>query len=461
MAENNMSCSSASLPKQTGTVLRTKSIVKEQVDVEDNFIINADAAPLNRSMETYIVIWLKSNTDESTNELQHTINLAQTFLDPNECVDFLTDVNDEKVFLIISDSIDQLLISLIEDVPQLRSIYVFASKQPRHTSFTQRLQKMKGVFTQIDSICNAIKQDASHLMTDLTPFSIISTTSSPNLDELDQSFMYTQLIKELILEIEHDADAKEKFVQFYQDKFCHKQAPPKVLEQFQRSYEGQSAILWYAREGFLFETLNKALRTQDTKTIIKMAFFLRDLHQEIQQRHSKAQPSAKVTVYRGQGMSNGDFEQLKRNEGGLLSFNCFLSTSVKPNVSSVYADSAHQNRDLTGVLFRIEVDPSISSIPYVNVNEIGYSQSEEEEILFTMHTVFRIGQITEIDDRLWEVTLTLTSDNDQQLTSLTDYIRKEIGVVASGWYRIGLLMQKLGKFDDSLEIYINLLENYT
>ena len=57
------------------------------------------------------------------------------------------------------------------------------------------------------------------------------------------------------------------------------------MEQVRRSFEGEFAILWYAREGFLFETLNQARRTQDTKTIIKLDFFLRDLHQEIQQRH--------------------------------------------------------------------------------------------------------------------------------------------------------------------------------
>ncbi|CAF1443373.1 unnamed protein product, partial [Rotaria sordida] len=41
-------------------------------------------------------------------------------------------------------------------------------------------------------------------MIDLTPFSIVSPTSSPNFDTLDQSFMYTQLLKEIILEMKYD-----------------------------------------------------------------------------------------------------------------------------------------------------------------------------------------------------------------------------------------------------------------
>ena len=44
-----------------------------------------------------------------------------------------------------------------------------------------------------------------------------------------------------------------------------------------------------------------------------------------------------------------------------------------------------------------------------------------------MHSVFRIGEIKQIDNnnRLWQVDLTLTSDNDPQLHALTErYARR-------------------------------------
>ena len=51
----------------------------------------------------------------------------------------------------------------------------------------------------------------------------------------------------------------------------------------------------------------------------------------------------------------------------------------------------------------------------------------EEEILFSMHSIFRIGQIEQIDEnnRLWQVDLTLTNDNDPQLYALTERMREE------------------------------------
>ncbi len=54
-----------------------------------------------------------------------------------------------------------------------------------------------------------------------------------------------------------------------------------------------------------------------------------------------------------------------------------------------------------------------------------------------MHSLFRIGQIKQIDiknNRLWQVDLTLTSDNDPQLYALTQYIRKETFPHLQGWY---------------------------
>ena len=38
-----------------------------------------------------------------------------------------------------------------------------------------------------------------------------------------------------------------------------------------------------------------------------------------------------------------------------------------------------------------------------------------------------------IEDRLWQVNLTLTNDNDEQLASLTERMREEIGG-ETGWH---------------------------
>jgi hypothetical protein len=57
-----------------------------------------------------------------------------------------------------------------------------------------------------------------------------------------------------------------------------------------------------------------------------------------------------------------------------------------------------------------------------------------------------------IEDRLWQVNLTLASDNDQRLMDLARYIRNEIGN-ETGWVRMAGLMFKMGKYDKAIKIY--------
>jgi hypothetical protein len=131
----------------------------------------------------------------------------------------------------------------------------------------------------------------------------------------------------------------------------------------------------------------------------------------------------KLKVYRGQGMSINEFENMKKSEGGLFSFNSFLSTSTDHDISFLFADSSRQKANIVGVIFIIEIDPSISTIPFASLKDISYysnNQNTENEILFSMHTVYRIGYINQIDQHLWKINLTLTNDNDIQLKHLTD-----------------------------------------
>ncbi|CAF5011005.1 unnamed protein product, partial [Rotaria socialis] len=85
---------------------------------------------------------------------------------------------------------------------------------------------------------------------------------------------------------------------------------------------------------------------------------------------------------------------------------------------------------------------------------------QEQEILFTMHTVFRVGEIKQTAEniRLWEVNLTITDESDPQLAGLTDCIKEEVRG-STGWHRMGQLMLRVGHFDQAEELYNELLEN--
>ncbi|CAF1539712.1 unnamed protein product, partial [Rotaria sp. Silwood1] len=197
-----------------------------------------------------------------------------------------------------------------------------------------------------------------------------------------------------------------------------------------------------------------------------MGFFIRDLHNHIvalQKKqcveHTNKKP---FTVFRGQGLSKDDFDRLVKTQGGLISFNNFLSTSTKQQVSLNFARRATATSDLVGILFDIKIDPSIPSTPFANVHDVSYFKGEEE-ILFSMNSIFRIGPMKQLDgnNRLWQVNLILTGDNDQDLHMLTEQMRKEIHPDKKGWDRLGHLLIKLGQFNKAEEVYDILLEQTT
>ncbi|CAF2104606.1 unnamed protein product, partial [Rotaria magnacalcarata] len=107
------------------------------------------------------------------------------------------------------------------------------------------------------------------------------------------------------------------------------------------------------------------------------------------------------------------------------------------------------------------IDPSkisTSITPFAMIEEHS-ALPQEQEILLTMHSVFRIVEITQTPDnsRLWEVQLTITDESDPQLAALTNRIKEEVQS-PTRWHRMGKLMLKVGHFDQAEELYNELLK---
>jgi tetratricopeptide (TPR) repeat protein len=439
---------------------RTPSLGKNQPTTNSSRPIRSRM----RIVENFIIVWLDSNIKESNKTTQKSISLLRciinsirTFTGTDQCIHFIRGITDEKIFLIISGSFNENLFFLIEDMIPLKSIYILSRSKAKHIEWITHHQKIKGIFTKIERICNALKEDVHQCDTDLTPISIVSNRSTTNIDELDQSFMYSQLLKEILLELEDDHQAKRELIDFCRKQYADNDNELKLIDEFDQNYNKSNAIWWYTRECFTYLMLNKALRTQDVEIIIKMGFFVRDLHEQIQGLHIQSNNLQPFIVYRGQGMLNHEFEKMKQSKGCLLSFNTFLSTSTEKIVSMNFAHRARNNPDLTAILFRMEIDPRISSTPFAPLDKISYYSDVEKEILFSMHTVFRIDEMKQIENRFWQVNLRLTSDNDQQLTQLMKYTQETIRG-GSGLHRMGALMHKMGEFNKAEEIYTFLLE---
>ncbi|CAF4423701.1 unnamed protein product, partial [Rotaria magnacalcarata] len=264
-----------------------------------------------------------------------------------------------------------------------------------------------------------------------------------NLDQLPPSYMYSVIFKDIILEIDQDDNKSMNTLV----NFCRQQNIPEIqINSLQCTYHQQSPVWWYTKPMFLYSMLNRALRMLDMEVMIKLGFFIRSLHLQLKQLHQEQSANFQqaFTVYRGQELSQQDFQNLRNSKGGLLSFNNFLSTSKERDVATLFVQEFMlKNTDIVGVLFIMTIDPtkiSTSNTPFAMIDEHSAVRGEKE-ILFTMHSVFRVVEIKQMaeNSRLWEVQLTITDDNDPQLSTLTNRIREEVRG-PTGWHRMGQLM---------------------
>ncbi|CAF4388010.1 unnamed protein product [Rotaria magnacalcarata] len=131
---------------------------------------------------------------------------------------------------------------------------------------------------------------------------------------------------DIILEIDGDDKKSMNTLKVY----CRDQNIPEAeINDFKRKYRQKSPVWWYTKEIFLYGMLNRALRSLDMEAMIKLGFFIRHLHIQLEELHQEQSANFQKAfiVYRGQGLSQQDFQNLSDSKGGLLSFNNFLSTS--------------------------------------------------------------------------------------------------------------------------------------
>jgi tetratricopeptide (TPR) repeat protein len=415
-------------------------------------------------LDDIIIIWLDANSDDKSvkHELRQIVNSVRTFSNPNHCEEFLrNDINDkQKIFLIVSDTFSEIFVPSIHDLSPIDSIYVFCQNINQYKFWSNKYSKLKGnIFEERSELCNKLKQDIHQCQNDLIRIDI----TNDQLNKLEPDFMYSQLLKEALINIEYDQNCKKEFFDYFiQQTNILNTNQMNIIKEFQNDYDKYSPIWWYTRECFIYEMLNKALRTENIHILIKIGFFIRDLHQQIQNLYLSQEHNS-IIVYRGQGMTNNKFEKLCQCQGGLISFQNFLSTSLDKQISLKFARRAIEKPGLRGIIFRMEIDPKLINLssPYASLNKLSYFKNREKEILFSTHTVFRIEHIRQIKDenKIWQVYLKLTTNQDDvQLQQLTKHLRQDLQSSSNPWENLAKLLLTMGQFGEAQHIYENILE---
>lgn len=420
-----------------------------------------------RMVPNFHLVWLDANIDQTdaidechlVDKLADVSMTIDKFSDADKCIEFINRIKD-KTFLVVSDDFLHTVIPTVQDLPQINYIYILSQTNLRKEIWP----KVSGVYNDVTLLYEALRHGIEHSDHNSLSMSLVrrpDTVIDQSFDTLHSSFIFMEILKNILLTLDFDEEHRTNFFSYCREQFADNSVELKNINMVEKEYHSHQPIWWYTYDCFLYFELNRALRTMEVDLIMKMAFFLRDLHNQITRLHAKQYSELKhpgsFVVYRGQGLSQTDFTQLKTNQGGILAFNNFLSTSQNADVSLSFAQRAIMTSYPMGVLFIITVDPAVSGTPFANV-EAASCYEREEEILFSIQSVFRIGQMQRIekDDRLWQVELILTSDNDPQLQTITNNTENKVERLTE-WFRLGELMIQMGQSSKAEQVYELLL----
>ncbi|UJR12206.1 hypothetical protein I4U23_016383 [Adineta vaga] len=135
-----------------------------------------------QKMQTVVAVWLDKHFDRNNEDcrnriqqFQSVVNHINVFTDNDGCIEFILEIDDKKVFMIISESVAQSLVPCIHDIRQLNSIFIFRHKKQLYEGWTKDWPKIRGVFTDISSLCQAIKEATDQTEQNAIPMSFMAS----------------------------------------------------------------------------------------------------------------------------------------------------------------------------------------------------------------------------------------------------------------------------------------------
>ena len=418
-----------------------------------------------RPMESSLVVWLcdeKSDEfDREQDRLRQLVYPMKAFDDRNACRSFISNVQDEKIFLLVYGKCSSF--DWCDHLPQLEKIYFLGS-----TSL-ERAHAKHICIRDVDMLTSQLRHDIESCESDLIRVSSIPQSSreislTSHFTKQEATFVFIQCVREICNRLKFGSGSKDVLVEFCRLHYADNDHQLRAIDEFAENYRPNKALWWLLHQTFVSKMLERVQRTSEIDILYKLGFFIK--HINLQLLHL-AEENGQATdgisaVYRGKTMSAHDFAVgIKENTHGLLLFNTFLRASIQQDVAVDFIRrrlAVHP--EMLGVLFQFDIDRSSSNEvrPFALLNN---AETQTDQICFDATAVFRIESVvqrTDILPALWVVTLKPVRDDDKQLNHLLTSIRVEDFFANPIPYLCRLLMD-MGEFRRAEQCFLGLLED--
>lgn len=257
--------------------------------------------PQRHKGQNYFAIWINANIDLTKKEFENSlmqlhslVHEVHTCTTLERCVEILNTVNEGKALIISSETLGQHLLPKIHGMRRVYAIYIYSSDQNEYGNWTKDWRKVRGVFSSIDSVFQPLEKithecdhndiSMSFLSKETATTVVAGDSDRKTLDQLPPSYVYSFMFKEIILQVDDDYTKQMNDLVDY----CRRKGVlDSQLVDFQEQYHLKSPIFWYTKDVFIYRRLNEALRSLEMEGMVKMGFFIRHLHLQLQQLHNQ------------------------------------------------------------------------------------------------------------------------------------------------------------------------------
>jgi tetratricopeptide (TPR) repeat protein len=431
----------------------------------------------DRILENCIIVWFihdsSIDVENEKNRLRQIVSYIKTFTDLNECLNYITNIKMEKVFLIIP-SMNSFLHS-IQYLPQIEKIYIFNTLFCETKKRSEKILSLKS-FHDVDTLCKQLQTDVELCELDLieitaTGVPIQDGVSSSESKKQETKFLYAQLMREILFRIKLEKNAKDEFVSFFRRHYSNNDDEQlRIIDDFEANYRPQKALRWLTRRSFIPKVMQRIQRTPEMDIHYKVCFFAKDVYTQMNIFHENNSWMAEKNwiVYRGKTLTKDRFDTLiKNNVDGLLCFSGFFTANKGKEIAIDFVCQRLVTLPyVIGILFEIHVNSKIRSIrsSFAPFDDIDSDEIfEKNGILFSMYTVFRIEsieQITEKSINMWMVKLTWIADDHPQLLRIVSPLRSS-EVQANPLSYLGKFIMDRGDFEYAEYFLLEMLKDTT
>lgn len=254
---------------------------------ETRKILWRDCKPdeLTENKEDISVVWLDENADDSTGfqqifeKVRGLIDYALLYTDLQLCITYIQSVINEKIFLILSDSMAKAILPCLQSTCTIAAIFIFV----RDSIYDATLCKYRNntmICHDQSSLLEPIEYRLHLLSKQSIAYSLFDSKKQVAILELahqSPSFLWFRILVEVLKELPKTSEAKEQMIHVFQHYYRRNKRQLNKIKEFSDLYQPSDAIRWYTENSFLYRFLNKALKVDDIYLLYLVRFYVIDL----------------------------------------------------------------------------------------------------------------------------------------------------------------------------------------